>query len=317
MPAEKSRRPSPLQRSILVVLAALDTRRPGPVLTRDIERLLEQGGDMPVYGPNLRASCRRMEAAGWLRTLRAPNLQLAVELTEPGRALAAPLLAAEQAAEAARQQAATVLVLPGSTENRTAAPEDRPVCLDGIWYPAWRADFVLRLDGGTCLQLWDAAGQVTRLEGAPLQVARWLHACHAAGLSVRTQINESHLPEQGVRQPEEVVCQPEQASRPDEQHEREQMSRLLDALAQRQLFCDRERLTVLVFSPYRDAAEPWYERLRWLLASEVAGQFGFHSEVSRQEDHALDWLAGYVGREAVEQLAGVVTWKMSAPAEKP
>jgi hypothetical protein len=40
-----------------------------------------------VYGPNLRASCRRMEAAGWLRTLRAPNLQLAVELTGPVAAL--------------------------------------------------------------------------------------------------------------------------------------------------------------------------------------------------------------------------------------
>ncbi|EMY3602681.1 hypothetical protein AAIP79_005097 [Klebsiella aerogenes] len=58
--------------------------RPGPVATRDKERVLEQGGDAPVYGPNLRASCRRMEAAGWLRTLRAPNLQLAVELTDAG-----------------------------------------------------------------------------------------------------------------------------------------------------------------------------------------------------------------------------------------
>ncbi len=86
---EKSRRPSPLQRRVLIVLAALDAKRPGPVATRDIERVLEQGGDAPVYGPNLRASCRRMEAAGWLRTLRAPNLQLAVELTDAGRALAA------------------------------------------------------------------------------------------------------------------------------------------------------------------------------------------------------------------------------------
>ena len=79
-----SRRPSPLQRRVLIVLAALDAKRPGPVATRDIERVLEQGGDAPVYGPNLRASCRRMEAAGWLRTLRAPNLQLAVELTDAG-----------------------------------------------------------------------------------------------------------------------------------------------------------------------------------------------------------------------------------------
>lgn len=34
----------------------------------------------PGHGPNLRASCcRRLEDAGWLRTLRAPDLQLAVE----------------------------------------------------------------------------------------------------------------------------------------------------------------------------------------------------------------------------------------------
>ncbi|ESH66666.1 hypothetical protein SEEB2780_19559 [Salmonella enterica subsp. enterica serovar Bareilly str. 2780] len=49
---------------MLIVLAALDAGRPGPVATRDIERVLEKGGDTPVYGPNLRGSCRRMEAAG-------------------------------------------------------------------------------------------------------------------------------------------------------------------------------------------------------------------------------------------------------------
>ncbi len=79
----KVRRPSPLQRRVLVVLAALDAKGPGPVATRDIELVLEQGGDAPVYGPNLRASCRRMEAAGWLRTLRAPNLQLAADIGTP------------------------------------------------------------------------------------------------------------------------------------------------------------------------------------------------------------------------------------------
>ena len=90
----QSRRPSPLQRRVLIVLAALDEKRPGPVLTRDIERVLERSGEAPVYGPNLRASCRRLEDAGWLRTLRAPNLQLAVELTDAGRAVAQPLLPA-------------------------------------------------------------------------------------------------------------------------------------------------------------------------------------------------------------------------------
>lgn len=51
----QSRRPSPLQRRVLIVLAALDEKRPGPVLTRDLERVLERSGEAPVYGPNLRA----------------------------------------------------------------------------------------------------------------------------------------------------------------------------------------------------------------------------------------------------------------------
>ncbi|MGS6770646.1 hypothetical protein ACVH9J_26710, partial [Escherichia coli] len=150
----QSRRPSPLQRRVLIVLAALDEKRPGPVLTRDIERVLEQSGEAPVYGPNLRASCRRLEDAGWLRTLRAPNLQLAVELTDAGRAVAQPLLPA------------------GGTSATDLAVE-----LNGITYQACRGDFVVRLDGSTCLQLWNKEGRVVRREGDPLEVAQWLQAC--------------------------------------------------------------------------------------------------------------------------------------------
>lgn len=167
----QSRRPSPLQRRVLIVLAALDEKRPGPVLTRDIERVLEQSGEAPVYGPNLRASCRRLEDAGWLRTLRAPNLQLAVELTDTGRAVAQPLLPA------------------GGTSATDLAVE-----LNGITYQACRGDFVVRLDGSTCLQLWNKEGRVVRREGDPLEVAQWLQACHDAGMEVRVQINESAAP---------------------------------------------------------------------------------------------------------------------------
>ena len=167
----QSRRPSPLQRRVLIVLAALDEKRPGPVLTRDIERVLEQSGEAPVYGPNLRASCRRLEDAGWLRTLRAPNLQLAVELTDAGRAVAQPLLPA------------------GGTSATDLAVE-----LNGITYQACRGDFVVRLDGSTCLQLWNKEGRVVRQEGDPLEVAQWLQACHDAGMEVRVQINESAAP---------------------------------------------------------------------------------------------------------------------------
>ena len=127
----QARRPSPLQRRVLIVLAALDAKRPGPVATRDIERVLEQGGDAPVYGPNLRASCRRMEAAGWLRTLRAPNLQLAVELTEAGRGIAEPLFQAEREAETARQRLTDVRRLP---LRQTAAGDAVELQLDdGRW----------------------------------------------------------------------------------------------------------------------------------------------------------------------------------------
>lgn len=132
----QSRRPSPLQRRVLIVLAALDEKRPGPVLTRDIERVLERSGEAPVYGPNLRASCRRLEDAGWLRTLRAPNLQLAVELTDAGRAVAQPLLLAEQDRLRAEQRAAEVVVLPlvpasGLPADGTSAT-DLPVELNGM-----------------------------------------------------------------------------------------------------------------------------------------------------------------------------------------
>ncbi len=197
----QARRPSPLQRRVLIVLAALDAKRPGPVATRDIERVLEQGGDTPVYGPNLRASCRRMEATGWLCTLRAPNLQLAVELTDAGRQIANPLLEAEQAAESERWRRERVVVLPGAGSADTGKQTDRMVELDGICHMACRADFVVCLNGRTCLQLWDVAGEVTRLEGDPLQVAQWFGCCHAAGMAVRTQINESSTPEEGVPVP--------------------------------------------------------------------------------------------------------------------
>lgn len=197
---QKVRQPSPLQRSLLIVLAALDARRPGtPVPTRLMERLLAEGGYGPVYGTNLRASCRRMEAAGWLRTLRAPNLQLAVELTDSGRAIAVPLLVAERERVQAEQRATQVVVLPltGRAAPAPDGPVDRLLPLDGVWHLACRADYVIRLDGTTGLQLWNAAGKVTRLGGDAVQVAAWLQACHDAGIAIRMQINDSHTPEEG------------------------------------------------------------------------------------------------------------------------
>ncbi|HIB1597031.1 TPA: hypothetical protein ACWV6N_004405 [Salmonella enterica subsp. enterica serovar Muenchen] len=410
MSAEKTRRPSPLQRRVLIVLAALDAKRPGPVATRDIERVLEQGRDAPVYGPNLRASCRRMEAAGWLRTLRAPNLQLAVELTQAGRALAAPLLADEQAQVLAEQRATAVQVLPLVRVKPVYASDtfgyDRPVELDCRWRLACRGDYVIRLDGTTCLQLWNAAGQLTRMEGDPLQVAEWLQACHDAGIDIRLQINESTMPEQGspvlkdaefpggqalsstvtwyqqllralrqhdvvglsVTNPDQLNAvkpgrrnkeqplqerflalaktveatpgalrsdryeedagplltemldgfgfTPDQASRlirlirwplmSQEEYDRREMNSLLDELERRQLYCNREQLTEIVFSPVRKPGESWTERLQWLLMTDG---FGFCSPLSRDAGaRAVEFLAGYTGREVAEYLTTVTVW---------
>ncbi|MEC6624332.1 hypothetical protein [Enterobacter hormaechei] len=393
----KDRRPSPLQRRVLIVLAALDAKRPGPVATRDIERVLEQGGDAPVYGPNLRASCRRMEAAGWLRTLRAPNMQLAVELTDAGRALAAPLLADEQARVLAEQRATAVRVLPLVPRSQADTADDRPVELDGRWYLACRGDYVIRLDGTTCLQLWSAAGQLTRLEGDPLQVAAWLQACHDAGIVVRVQINESATPEGGtlnVTAPadrtdtwyrqlgaalqsegitglndeiRQAVILPGEALRDlpaparllhvlrdspeafpltaagyeadtqaaladllaragftgdqaqelqlhrirwplmsQEEADRRELNSLLDELERRQLYCNREQLTEIVFSPVRKPGERWTDRLQWLLMTDG---FGFRSPLSRDAgSRALAILAGYTGQEVAEHLATVIVW---------
>lgn len=193
-----SRRPSPLQRRILILLAGLAQRGTLRVRTRDLELLLSQAEERSVYGNNVRDSCRRMEASGWLRTLRASNLQLAVELTEAGQTLAAPLLAAEQERAQALVRADTVVMLPfcqpANRQSDGQASVDRLVRLDGVWHTACRGAFVVRLAGSTCLQLWNAAGQLRRMEGDPLQVARWLQACDAAGLALQVQINESDTP---------------------------------------------------------------------------------------------------------------------------
>ncbi|EMZ5627906.1 TPA: hypothetical protein MYO84_004534 [Enterobacter asburiae] len=398
MTVKKERRPSPLQRRVLIVLAALETRHPGtPVPTRLIERLLTDGGHGPVYGPNLRASCRRMEAAGWLRTLRAQNMQLAVELTDAGRALATPILAEEQASQLAEQRATEVRVLPLVPRSQAGEDNDRPVELDGRWHLACRGDYVIRLDGTTCLQLWNMAGQVTRLEGDPLQVAAWLQACHDAGIAVRVQINESTTPEAGtpdgtapadqtsswLRQLEGALQaqgisglneeirmamimpvgalrdlpaparllhvlrdRPEafpltaagyeedtQAALADllaragftgdqtqelqrhrirwaqmsqEDADRRELNSLLDELERRQLYCNREQLTEIVFSPVRRPGERWTDRLQWLLMTDG---FGFCSPLPRDAGaRALAILAGYTGQEVAEHLATVIVW---------
>ncbi|MEG5932868.1 hypothetical protein UXN85_22650 [Enterobacter hormaechei] len=91
-----------------------------------------------------------------------------------------------------------------------------------------------------------------------------------------------------------------------EDADRRELNSLLDELEQRQLFCNREQLTEIVFSPVRKPGERWTDRLQWLLMTDG---FGFRSPLSRDAGtRALAILAGYTGREVAEHLATVIVW---------
>ncbi|EGA3604766.1 hypothetical protein H5M87_004882 [Salmonella enterica] len=91
-----------------------------------------------------------------------------------------------------------------------------------------------------------------------------------------------------------------------EEFDRRELNSLLDELARRQLFCERDQLVALVFSPVRKPGETWTERLQWLLSTDG---FGFHSPLSREDAApALNFLAGYTGPGVVEHLAPVIVW---------
>ncbi|VCY60094.1 hypothetical protein BANRA_05406 [Escherichia coli] len=166
------------------------------MLTRDIERVLGKRGS-----PGLRAKpARLLPSSGGCRLAAYPARSepaAAVELTDAGRAVAQPLLLAEQDRLRAEQRAAKSSYCRWSRQGLPAdgtSATDLAVQLNGITYQACRGDFVVRLDGSTCLQLWNKEGRVVRREGDPLEVAQWLQACHDAGMEVRVQINESAAP---------------------------------------------------------------------------------------------------------------------------
>ncbi|MEI4907773.1 hypothetical protein Q8G40_27115, partial [Klebsiella pneumoniae] len=90
---------------------------------------------------------------------------------------------------------------------------------------------------------------------------------------------------------------------------------LLNHLERQHLYCNREQLTEIVFSPVRKPGERWTERLQWLLMTDG---FGFRSPLSREAGaRALAILAGYTGREVTEHLATVMVWNDAGTGERP
>lgn len=183
------RRLSALQRNIMIILAALNERKPGPVPTKDLEKLLTLSDDKPVYGPNLRGACHRLAKAGIVRTLRASNLQLAVELTQDGLEYAALLYAKERQAELERQKRKTYVVLSQNTPNKSVT-DPLPVILNGQAYSALRACYVIPFEGAPYLLLVQAEGERVRLRGDAISVGSLYQDCYNAGIPVQVQINE-------------------------------------------------------------------------------------------------------------------------------
>lgn len=64
-----------------------------------------------------------------------------------------------------------------------------------------------------------------------------------------------------------------------EEADRRELNTLLNNLERQQLYCNREQLTEIVFSPVRKPGERWTERLQWLLMTDG---FGFRSPLSRE-----------------------------------
>lgn len=188
MSMPEGRRLSLLQKKILILAMAAESRHPGPLPTRDIEQMLERSGERPVYTASVRKSCHHLESSGLLRTLRSRSLRLAIELTEAGRAVAAPLLDAEYRAERERQRQSECRVLPFRLPG--IVPQDLVVVIDGRQYMACQGAFVVWLDGSVSLVLWRENGERVQLDGDALQVAEWYQVCHAAGLPVRMQVND-------------------------------------------------------------------------------------------------------------------------------
>jgi hypothetical protein len=94
--------------------------------------------------------------------------------------------------------------------------------------------------------------------------------------------------------------------RSQEDADRRDLNSLLDELERRQLYCRRDQLVDIVFSPVRKPGERWTERLQWLLMTDG---FGFTSPLPREDAApALECLAGYTGRKVAERLASAVAW---------
>ncbi|WP_407261265.1 hypothetical protein [Klebsiella pneumoniae] len=185
---KSGRRMSALQKRILIVLAALDERKHMPVATKDIERVLAQGGEKPVYGSNLKSCMQKARRSRISQYTESRNLQLAVELTETGKLIAQPLLEKEKNDELDKKKIRECHVLPHTMASWSEVAHS--IEIDGKTYSVFRCAYVIRLNKTNCLQLWTNTKKIVKLEGDALQIGEWYQKCYDAGIHCHIQINE-------------------------------------------------------------------------------------------------------------------------------
>jgi hypothetical protein len=97
-----------------------------------------------------------------------------------------------------------------------------------------------------------------------------------------------------------------------EEADRRELNTLLNDLERQQLYCNREQLTEIVFSPVRKPGERWTERLQWLLMTDG---FGFRSPLSREARRGAGNPGRLHGAEVTEHLATVMVWNDAGTGE--
>lgn len=98
------RRPSPLQRNVLSILASLTIHNEGAVTLRTIRTLLVEKMSYPIYVSRLQGSCLRMKDSGLIKLTHISGDKLAIELTSIGKVIAARLVEEEEDLNRASQK---------------------------------------------------------------------------------------------------------------------------------------------------------------------------------------------------------------------
>lgn len=152
-----------------------------------ISWLKEREGEK-TFDSNVRRSIFRLKEAGLLQFTVSNGTPFDISLTEQGYLQGLNISQKVTLAHDAFKSSTLCISLP--VRLGTVLATDKEVKIDTHTYSVSRADFVIRNDGKTCLQLSNKQGEVKLIDGPPLVIARWYKQVLEAGVAGGVQINE-------------------------------------------------------------------------------------------------------------------------------